>query len=413
MGLGRQTIMIMKREKISILPSLYDWGGAMNDSMRWYVQYSVKDPRTGKMVRKKVYAGLNTIKNKNARYKEADAIIEKYTELLKTGWNPFENDSKNIYTDLLQYKFAAKVYADKKSGNTTINYFINSYMKDRMSGLDDNTISTYTSKYRVFQQWVLREDLADKDITAFTNDVICNFFNYLIVERKSSYITYKKYKQLLHGCFEFVVDQGKLLFNPVQRLPKCTTVNSKEPKPISDVDSVRFMKVIKQNEQMYLYILFEYYCLMRPNEIRMMRVGWIDFERGYVIIPASVAKSRVAKTPIIPEVFMELIRNDFRLHLENKDFYVIGKTGKPGLEHIGKNTMRTRFNVIRKNLNMPKGYMLYSWKHTANVRLSDMDMPGIDRMRQNGHTSLLTTEKYTRNKAGFKSATMRKEYPVL
>lgn len=401
------------REKIAILPSLYDFGGSMDESKKWYVQFSVRDPRTGVMVRKKLYSGLHVIKNKAARYREAEKIIQEYTELLKTGWNPLVSDEKSIYTDQLQYRFAAKVYQDKKAENRTVNFFINKYMRERMSGLDPNTIGTYTSKYRIFQQWVLREDLADKDITTFNKGIICMFFTYLNEERKSSHITYKKYKQLIWGLFDYLVDTGVIYYNPVQGLPKCNRVVSKEPAPIRDGDVRLFMEQIKENEQMYLFILFEYYCLMRPNEIRLMQVKWIDFARGIIFIPSEISKTRRPKSPIIPDVLMELLREKFQLHFVNKDYYVIGKNGKPGSEHIGKNTMRNRFNKVRTNLKMPTEYMLYSWKHTANVRLEDSNTPTIERMHQNGHTSIATTERYTRNKAGFKSIKIKESYPEL
>jgi integrase len=404
----------MKREKIAILPSLYDFGGDMDDKKKWYVHFSVKDPRTGRMERKKIYAGLHSVKNKARRYKAAEAIIKEYTEKLLAGWNPFLDSTTAIYSDQLQYKFAARVYQDRKSGNKTSNYFINRYLKERLSGLDPNTISTYTSKYRVFEMWCQRENYADKDITVFSVQVIQQFFSYLNNERKSSYVTYKKYKQLIYGLFEYVVDIGKLLYNPVQRLPKCTRVVSMEAKPIHESDVLLFVQKIKQMPQLYLVVLFEYYCLMRPNEIRMMKVSWIDFGRGIINIPPEISKTRRPKTPIIPNELLEILRKEYSLHTTPKDFYVIGKfDDKPGKIHLGKNTMRNRFNKVRKDLNMPADYQLYSWKHTANGRLLDERVPAYDRMMQNGHTSIVTTEKYTRNKLGFKSERLQNEYPRL
>jgi integrase len=409
-----KTIESMKREKIAILPSLYDFGGSMDEKNKWYVQFSVKNPRTGAMERKKMYAGLHSIKNRAQRYKAAEKIILEYSEKLRAGWNPFIDNTTAIYSDQLQYKYAARIYQDRKAGNITVNYFINRYLKERLSGLDPNTISTYTSKYRVFEMWCQRENYADKDITVFTVQVVQLFFSYLNNERQSSHITYKKYKQLIFGLFEFVVDLGKLSFNPVQRLPKCTRVVDKAPSPISDLDVEKFIERIKPYRQLYLSVLFEYYCLMRPTEIRFMKVKWIDFGRSIIYIPPEISKTRRPKTPIIPIEFMELLRNEFSLHNEPKDFYVIGKINeKPGKIPLGKNTMRNRFNKIRTELNMPAEYHYYSWKHTANGRLEDESIPVYDRMMQNGHTSIVTTEKYTRKKLGFKSDVLRLEYPVL
>lgn len=404
----------MKREKICILPSLYDFGGSMDEGKKWYVQFSVKEPRTGQMKRKKVYAGLHTIKNKRQRYLKAEEIIREYSELLKSGWNPYNDDGKNIYTDQLQYKHAAQVYQDKKSQNKTFNYFVNIYMREQLSGLHPNTISTYTSKFRQFEMWLNREGYGLLDVSALSPKVIISFFSYLNNEKQLSSVSYRKYKALLFSCFEYIYDVGSIYFNPVQRVPKCTRVVNKEAKPIHDSDVVVFMERIRENRQLYLFILFEYYCLMRPTEIRMMKISWIDFGRAIIFIPKEISKTNRQKTPIIPEEFLEILKNDFRLHLMNKHYYVIGKqNGEPGPEHLGKNTMRTRFNKIRGELKMPVDYMLYSWKHTANVRLEKQSVPIFERMMQNGHSSIVTTEGYTRNKSGFQSDELRYNYPKV
>ncbi len=405
----------MKREKIAILPSLYDFGGSMEPGKKWYVQFSVKDPRSGKMVRKKVYAGLQKIREKKARYKRADEIIQEYTELLRNGWNPLYDDQKAMYVDQLQYHHAASVYQDRKAGNLTFNYFANRYLNERLSGLDPNTVATYRSKFRVFHLWTLREGYADLDISAYTNKVVLLFFAYLNTERMSSAITYNKYRQLLKGLFDFVMDEGKVTINPVQRLPVCTRVNKKEPMPIVDqADFDKLMNRIKKDRELYLFVLFEYYCLMRPTEIRLMQVKWIDFARGVIHIPASVSKTKRPKTPIIPNEFMQVLRDNYSLHLAEKEHYVIGKgSNGTGDRHYGKNIMRWRFNKIRAELKMPKDYMLYSYKHTANIRLEAMSVPVYDRMMQNGHTSIVTTERYTRNKAGFTSRAIKEGFPSI
>jgi len=404
----------MKREKIAILPTLYDFGGDMSPKNKWYVQYSVKDPATGKMVRKKLYTGFAKLKDKKERYSLANRLITEYTDKLAAGWNPFVHDNTAIYTDMLQYKNAASIFNEKKTGNRTINYYINKHLAENFNGLDPNTISTYTSKYRIFQMWAHKEGYSDYDISAWDNNMIKEFFVFLNKERQVSKVTYGKYKQLIFSLFEAVYDNGKITINPVQKIPKSTRVIDKSPQPIMEEDVEILVNELRSHHQIYLFVLFEYYCLMRPNEIRLMKVSWIDFYRKIIRIPSEISKTRRPKTPIIPDAFMNILREVYYLHLTDKDFYVIGKDdGKPGPAHLGKNTMRTRFNVILKKLKMPVGYMLYSWKHLANVRLESSDFSSYDRMMQNGHTSITTTERYTRLKAGFKSDRVGKEYPEL
>jgi integrase len=401
----------MIREKIAIMPRLYDCKGDL--TKKWFIYFSVKDPRSGKMVRIKKYDLINKGHTKSERLETAKISINEYNGLLKNGYNPFVDDTKNIYTDQFQYRNAAKVYLDRKASNQTFNYFSGEYVRTQLSGLDQNTINTYVSKLRIVNQWLSRERYSDLDISAISNKVIIDLFTYLNSERKISKSTYNKYKQLLLNCFDYIIDTGKTQLNPVQRIPKCTRVTSMEPHPINDLDVEKFMDRIKHIPQMYLFISFEYYCFMRPMEIRMMKISWIDFSRGMITIPKEISKSRKAKTPLIPDKFMEILRDEFCLQNMKKDYFVIGKHGIPGFGHLGKNTMRDRFNRIRTELKMPTDYMLYSWKHTGNVRIAKASFPEFDRMMQNGHTSIKTTEVYTRNLIGFESSSIKQDFPKL
>ena len=70
----------MKRKKIVILPKLNDAGG--NLSKKWFVYYSVRDPRTDKMERFKDHVGLSH-PDESVRRERADKIIQELTVKLK------------------------------------------------------------------------------------------------------------------------------------------------------------------------------------------------------------------------------------------------------------------------------------------------------------------------------------------
>lgn len=114
----------------------------------------------------------------------------------------------------------------------------------------------------------------------------------------------------------------------------------------------------------------------------------------------------------VPDLNTEwLIRGEGEIFKkEDKDGKIIHE---PGKMHIGKNTMRLRFNKIRKRLNLPESYMLYSFKHTGNSAAVDAGISAYERMMQNGHTSIRTTEIYTKNKIGFQSEDIRQNFPKL
>ena len=76
----------MKRKKIVILPKLNDAGGDL--SKKWFIYYSVRDPRTDKMKRFREHSGLSQA-DETERRRCAGQQIRELTEKLKRGWSPF------------------------------------------------------------------------------------------------------------------------------------------------------------------------------------------------------------------------------------------------------------------------------------------------------------------------------------
>jgi len=396
----------MKRKKIVTLAKLYDAGGVIDEHKKWFVYYSARDPKTGQMKRFKEKSGINRLRTKTERYSLAEKIIREVNEKLRTGWNPFVDDQV-IYEDEIQYSFAARVYGTRKASNKTYAYYASEYIKS-LGGLERDTVLTYKSKLRIFGQWLDSKGYAQMDITGLNNKMIREFFHYLISERKLSGNSTSKYKRLITGVFDIAVEEKKILFNPVHTIPVNRRENDHTPRPIHNEDVESFKEVLKEDKQLYLAVLFQYYCYLRPgHEIRFMRVKWIDWGRQEITVPKEKAKTKTDKVISIPDQLFAILKNEYKIHMYHREMYVFSKDGIPGYIHLGKNNLRFRFNKVRKQLGMPVEYKFYSWKHTGNVRARDAGISIIDRQLQNGHKSPLTTEAYTKNKSSIQSANIK------
>lgn len=380
------------------MPQLNDRGGDL--SRKWYVFFSVRNPKTDKMERVQKFKHLHKCKTKAERYREAEKQCAYWREKLQAGWTPFADDENVIYQDQLQYSNIAKIFGRQRAANKTFGFFASKYI-EKVSGLDPETVITYRSKLRVFTQWLRMRNLADNDISILQQQQLFEFFDWIINDRGLSRNSVKKYRQLLIKVFELAISEKAIIASPVHSLPACTTEIDHAARPIQKLDMDAFLKIMDANDpQLGLFIRFEYNCFMRPKEIRFMKVKWIDFAAGTIVTPRNILKTKHDRVSVIPATFLHELRTKYKLIDEAKEHYVFGKNRKPGEMHLGKNTMRTRFVKIRKALNMPYEYKLYSWKHSGNVQAEKMDIPMVDRMYQNGHTSIQTTEVYTRNKIG-------------
>lgn len=403
----------MKRKKLISLPRLNDCGGDIDGD--WYVTYSYRNPKNDKMKPFRIYTGFKDLKTKKARYAHAEILINEWTEKLKLGYNPFEDDSTAIYEDQLAYSHIAKFFGKQKKLNKSFNYFASEYLESIKESVDpDGTLPTYRSKLRTFNSWLETRNLHEVDITAITHEVILDFFTFMIETQKRSAITIRKYYQILSNVFEPLVKERKLIENPVYDIPKCTRINDHTPRPVYEDDINAFKMALKEDPQLWLAVQFEYYCFLRPGkEIRLLKIGDIDFARGTVNVSRFRAKTNLQRIVTIPSQFLKALRSEFELMKYPKDFYVIGNKREPGLEPYSKNTLANRFRNIRKQLGMPTEYKFYSWKHTGNVRASDAGIPMRHLQDQNGHASISTTETYMKNKGGTSSEQIKKNFPTI
>lgn len=401
------------REKISILPRLFDYNG--DASKQWFVFYSYRNPASGKMQRFRIYEGFTACHTKKAKYAQGQKLVDEYTHLLKTGWSPFTTSETAIYSDSLQYAAAARTYDQKRASNRTFSYYANLFLPE-VEGSARKTYLNYVGKFRTFDNWLRAKNIHHNDITTITQPTMRDFFLYLINDPKMhlARITLKKYEHMLQRLFSWCVKHKYLRQSPMFDLPDTRRVNDTAPRPIHRADIDLLTEEIKKDRQLYLTIQLEYYCFMRPGiEIRQARLSWFDLEASRIYVPAEVVKTKEDKVIIIPDYFRQYLLTDWKLHLYPRNYFLIGQNGMPGPNPLGSNNLRNRFNVIRDRLGLPLKYKLYSWKHTGNSAAEDAGIPMAARQRQNGHRSLRSTEEYLRHKIGFSSPEIENNFPPL
>lgn len=402
----------MKRKKMVILPQLNNCGGDLKK--KWFVFYSVIDPRNDKMQRFKMYEGLHSFKTVPDRTAAAFDLIQKLSEKLKRGWSPFTDDSTVIYEDQLQYRTIAELYGKKRTANTTFRLYASEFIQNlKKKNIEEKTVQTYVSKLRIFSEWIQAKH-GEIDITLYNNRLVLEFFNFLVDTKKLAAGTINDYRQIISTVFDYILRQHKISENPVYNIP---AGHEKDfaPRPVAEFDIETFREAITMSDpQLWMAIEFETYCFLRPGkELRLMQVKDIDFARGLINVDRFRAKTNRERHATIPTHFLMKLRNEYKLQLYPREFYVFGKDYKPGPAFLGKNNLKNRFNKFRKELNMPETYKLYSWKHTGNSLALDNNISMMTLRDQNGHSSVQITEIYTKNKLGKVNREIQEKFPNL
>jgi integrase len=408
---NKQTKTAMARQKLIILPKLCNCNE--DPDKQWFVYYSCRDPRTGKMVRFRHYDGF-TGTPVHTRIEHAKELIEIFSARLRSGWTPFTDDTQAVYNDHIDYKTVAELYGSRQSGNNTVRLWTSRYLDSIIQGVRHSTYLTYKSKFRIFILWLEREHVVMNDIATIDNKLIVMFFQYLLDERKLSHESIGNYTELLINLFSYFKKQKLIPYNPVFELPVCNRINDQAPRPIQREDIEVFKKEIRKDPELWLAVQFEFYCGMRPgHEIRELKIKDIDYLAGTIYINRENAKAVETRIVTIPKQFLDVIRNTYQLQTFNREYYIFGKGGHPGPVAIGKNKLSYRFRKIRIKLEMPVEYKFYSWKHTGAIEADEANIPHKDISNHLGHSNMSTTDIYFRNKKAKVSKAIRDNYPTL
>jgi integrase len=402
---------MMKNEIMIKLPVLFDAGGDL--SKKWYILFYVRNPRTNKLERQRIYKGINDVHTIEGRYELGNKMLKHWTEKLQAGWSPLA-DQNIVYADNLEFQSYIKNYRNSKSKNGTFRFFASKYIDYVKNNIEESTIATYRSKLRLFDAWLEANSLNEVDLSVINNQVMVKFFTFIIEVRKLSKVSLKNYTKLLAMVFNYVKKERPQLINPVYDLPETKRINDNTPQPIQQIDILKFAKVLKEGDpQLWLGCCFLYYCFIRPGkELRLLKIGDIDFGRGTLRVSPENAKS-VERIVGIPDEFLNELRDYYQLHIFNRNYFVFSKDGLPGDSFIGKNNLRQRFVKIRKEMNMPEMYKFYSWKHTGNVRAEKSGITLRELQEHNGHANMKTTENYLKNKIRKESERVIKHFPSI
>jgi len=385
----------------------------LNVSKKWYVYYRVFNPMKGIMETFRDYSGLHSIKNVEKRFEIAYLKCAEIHEKLKSGWRPYDLvQSENM----LAYSTEKKIYKQYVNENS-VEAVASEYL--RCVKITDSMRQEFLSKVRGFVAWLKSKRFNDIQFSLIDNKMIVTFFQFLIDDLELSATTVKKYKNTLMALWDFAIGKKYAFVNVVTSIPYCDRVKDEAAKPIRKDDLKRIMEMIMRDPQLELACKLELFCFLRPgNEIRKMKIGMIDFANSVINLPADIVKNtnpkkQRPKTTTIPDHLLFEMIDKFRLDTYPNDYYVFGKCGIPGTEHLGKNTLRTRFRNIRECLKLPHYYKLYSFKHTGISLMIDMNFHPNEIAQQAGWTNTYMLEVYVRHKEKSANLNIRENFKLF
>ena len=346
----------------------------------WYIDFYCFCPASGCMKRKKFK--LNHIKSIKERRNYSKHFINRLSEKLSTGWNPWiEQESTSAYllfSDVVnRYReFLSKMLRDGRYRQETIKSY-SSYLRNMEIFNEEKKIPiTYMYQFdKDFCVLLLDEVYITRDNTAFTRD------NYL---------------GFLKSFSSFCLNHNYLTKNPTEGISSLGRRGKKKIRCIIEEDKLKSIYGYMHDNNPYMllasYIL--YYCFIRPAEMVRLKLKNINLSKQTIFVEDTISKNRKDGVITLPTKVINLML-DLKIFDSPNDYYLFSDNMRPGKVERSEKMFRDWWSRhIRKDLKLPVKYKFYSLKDTGITNmLRHYDVLSVrDQAR---HSSILMTDIYT------------------
>lgn len=247
-----------------------------------------------------------------------------------------------------------------------------------------------------FRVWLADNNYDKIKLKDMTKELVTSYLDEYQSTNNVANITRNNRRRNLSAMFSQLVDKGYTKENVFFQVQfKKETEPQKHPLSIAHLSMILPVLHLFKHRQLWQACQFIYYLYIRPSELEHLKVSQVDFETLNVMIP-NTNKSKKARYPDISPDFEALLK-EMKLHEAHPDWYVFGSTGYPGPSKRKRGYFTKKFASVRDQLELPKQYTYYCWKHTGALHFL-MDGGSLIALKeQMGHESLATTELYARS----------------
>lgn len=350
----------------------------------WYVNYTYE----GKQIR--VKGDLNRIKDASEKEFHAQALLESIKQDLANGYNPLD-----------ETQWIADRIKETCSLSRAIILFKEYHARHQSRS---KTIGTYMSKLNALSEFYPNILLSE-----ITTRKLQQFIQFKIDDSTYSQGSVKSAKRIFSAFFNVCIKEELIKENPMTgfdtKIKSLKQVDEKHI-PFSDEDLKIIFEYLDTNDKYCAFFCrMIYYTCLRPNEIRGLKLENIDLSKNIITILPNVKKVTTNNEKEIIE-----INESFKPFLEKLNlsqypvnYYLTGDSKNIiGEKRVGENTPYNKLISALKKLELnDKGYDLYSFKHTSNIKKYMSGWTIAEIMKANRHTSISTTEIYLKNLSQF------------
>lgn len=385
---------------------------------RWYIYFSYRDPKTGKMKRvTPFYGDAQKYKTKEDRLIVLSAYRKKILELLKKGYSPFEDN-----TDLhqKQLEVANKIAATKQTvpaespqpiivtpavpiatNQKTIKQAFEFALSLKKNIVKSRTYKDYQSKQLALQGFIKKQYPHITHIDQLTKNIVLQFLNSVL--QRTSARNRNNYRLDLSSLMQTLEDNEIIASNIVRKIPVLKATPERHKTYSNQTQEEIFSFLETKDPLLLLYIKFISYNFLRPVEVNRLKVGDINLKEKFLQFEE---KNKPLKKKIIPDILIDEIPDLSNL---NPDDYLFTPRKIGGVWEATEQNKRDYFSkrfkkVVKDPFKLGIDYGLYSFRHyfiSKSYRELEKKYAPFEAksrlMRITGHSSMTALEKYLRD----------------
>ena len=338
-----------------------------------YISYYARNPLTNKLERQRVRC--NHVKGAAQRKRYARLLCTRINEMLYAGWNPFVEKLGSCTS-------------------VTIEQALERFITVKAKTSRPDTMRSYRSFVKAFSEWVSKSGNSSKICHFFDRQDVMSFMSWIDRSRRLSNRSYNNFAMFLYTLFDFFLSDGIISSNPAADIPR-RKVDKKIRTVIPPDARARIKEYVKEHCPRYYYaMLLCYRLFIRPKEIVMLRISYIDFSRRQLRIPSTVAKNHNDRILGIPDEIMDYFET-LREYPSEYFIFATKHTFAPGRKSIAPTRIAEWWKSMRDDLGLPEEYQFYSLKDTGITEMLEKGVPPKFVKELAGHHSLEMTERYT------------------
>ena len=338
----------------------------------WLIVYYAKDPQSDKLVRFR--NRVPKMSNKKERLRFAQKMIETLNEQLYSGWSPYMGNLTDVKT--IDYCF---------------DYYLKTLSKELSDGVKrKSTCNNYKHFITAFTEYLSIYQKNAKFISDISTLICDHFLDRIYIEKEKSARTYNFYLMCMRTFFNFCFSKGFIKESPVKNT-KTKSIKEKTRVVLNEKEKAKLALLKEENFHFYVFCMTTYYCFIRPNELKKLKVENVNIEKNYITIPSSISKNRKTENVTIPNIFIEELKE--HIGKASKDLFLFGKKFVPGKQAV--TNLFYHWEKVRKEYHFRKEVQFYSLKDTGITDMLNAGVPAIKVRDQARHSDLSITEIYT------------------